>query len=74
MSALDTDVPLRFLIADDAEQHRRSVSFIERAVAKEGVLQVPATVLDETVWVLQSSYRLTQAEIATVLHRLLEAR
>ncbi len=74
MIALDTNVLVRFLIADDAEQHRQVVAFIERALAHESVLLIPSIVLVETVWVLRRSYRLTRAEIAAVLHRLLSVR
>jgi predicted nucleic-acid-binding protein len=74
MIALDTNVLVRFLVADDAEQHRQVVAFIERALARESVLLVPSIVLVETVWVLRRSYRLSRSEIAAVLHRLLAVR
>jgi predicted nucleic-acid-binding protein len=74
MVALDTNALVRFLVADDAEQHRQVVAFIERALAHESVLLIPSIVLVETVWVLRRSYRLTRAETAAVLHRLLAVR
>jgi predicted nucleic-acid-binding protein len=74
MIALDTNVLVRFLVDDDAEQHRQVVSFIGRALARESILLVPSIVLVETVWVLRRSYRLTRTEIAAVLHRLLAVR
>ncbi len=74
MIALDTNVLVRFLVADDIGQHRRAVAFIERSLATDTVLLIPDIVLVETVWVLRRSYRLTRAEIASVLHRLLAAR
>jgi predicted nucleic-acid-binding protein len=72
--ALDTNVLVRFLVADDAEQHRQAVASIERALASDAAVLITSIVLVETVWVLRRSYRLTRAEIAAVLHRLLSAR
>ncbi len=74
MIALDTNVLVRFLVADDAEQHRRALAFIEQSLAAETVLLVPEIVIVETVWVLRRSYRLSRAEVAAVLHRVLAAR
>jgi predicted nucleic-acid-binding protein len=72
--ALDTNVLVRFLVADDAEQHRRALTFIQRSLAAETTLLIPVIVLVETVWVLRRSYRLSRAEVATTLHRLVSAR
>lgn len=74
MIALDTNVLVRFLVADDAEQHRQAVAFVERALYAGSALLLPSIVLVETVWVLRRSYRLTRAEIAALLHRILAAR
>jgi predicted nucleic-acid-binding protein len=74
MIALDTNVLVRFLVADDAQQHLQAVASIERALASDAAVLITSIVLVETVWVLRRSYRLTRAEISAVLHRLLAAR
>jgi predicted nucleic-acid-binding protein len=72
--ALDTNVLVRFLVADDQEQNRRAREFIEAAVQKEDVLYISDIVLVETVWVLSRSYQFTRQEISKILHKLLAAR
>lgn len=39
MIALDTNVLVRFLVADDAHQHRQTVAFIERALSEASTLR-----------------------------------
>ncbi len=49
MIALDIKVLVRFLVADDKEQNRRTKEFIEVAVKKEAALYISDIVLVETV-------------------------
>ena len=74
MIALDTNVLVRFLVTDDAEQSAAAVALIERAITADATLYLSEIVVAETVWVLSRSYRFTRAEIAAILHRLLAAR
>lgn len=53
MIALDTNVLVRFLIADDPEQAERA-----RRLIQTNTVFVPNTVLLETYWVLKSAYSL----------------
>ena len=53
MIALDTNVLLRFLVADDAAQNRRAAEFIETVLENKGTLYISDIVLVETVWVLE---------------------
>ena len=74
MIALDTNVLVRFLVTDDAEQSADAVALIERAITADETLYLGEIVVAETVWVLSRSYRFTRAEIAAIIHRLLAAR
>lgn len=74
MIALDTNVLVRFLVEDDAAQHRRATQLIERASREEIPLLVTDVVLCELVWVLDYSYRVDRPELIAVLRELLSAR
>jgi predicted nucleic-acid-binding protein len=62
MLAIDTNLIVRYLTADDPEQSARAKLLIER----EDVF-VCTTVLLETEWVLRSVYGYTPARVATAL-------
>ena len=66
MTGIDTNVVVRFLVADDEDQHLRA-----RAVLASRGCFVPDTVLLETVWVLASVYRFSNAQIEAALRRFL---
>ncbi|MCC6157598.1 MAG: type II toxin-antitoxin system VapC family toxin [Deltaproteobacteria bacterium] len=74
MIALDTNVLVRFLVADDAAQSRRARALIERGIAAGERFFVADIVLCETVWVLDRAYGFSRAEIAGVLRALVAAR
>lgn len=64
--AVDTNVLLRFLLADDPIQHRASVETLEQATA----VILPLVALYEVGWVLNRTYGLSRAEIAAMLRGL----
>lgn len=64
--ALDTNVLVRFFMADDVAQARRARKLVE----SRAVLVAP-TVLLETEWVLRSGYRCAAADIAAYLQAFL---
>jgi predicted nucleic-acid-binding protein len=64
--ALDTNVIVRLVTADDPPQLRTA-----RALFQRGLLWVCKTVLLETEWVLRYSYDLDRDSIQKVFHRLL---
>ncbi len=64
--AVDTNVLLRFLLADDPIQHRASVETLEQATA----VILPLVALCEVGWVLNRTYGLSRAEIAAMLRGL----
>lgn len=59
MRAIDTNVLVRYLVADDPAQFRRA-----RKAVEAGRTFVPKTVLLETEWVLRHVYGLDRGDIA----------
>lgn len=59
MVAIDTDVLVRLLTADDRGQYRRSVAVF----SEEASIHLPDTVVLETEWVLRAAYQLDRAVI-----------
>jgi predicted nucleic-acid-binding protein len=68
MLAVDTNVLVRLLARDDAEQVGAAEAFISRGA------WVSHLVLAETFWVLHSVYDLSRAQIATAIEMLLNHR
>lgn len=66
MHAVDTNVIVRYLIADEPDQFARAASVMGRRR-----LFVPATVLMETAWVLSLSYGFDRARIVDGLRAIL---
>jgi len=74
VTALDTNVLVRFLVEDDAEETERAARLIEAAVEADERLFVSDVVFCEVVWVLGGAYEFRRAEIAAVLSELTRAR
>jgi predicted nucleic-acid-binding protein len=72
--AFDTNVVVRFLVADDAKQATRARAVVARAAHASEKLFIADVVWCETVWVLASAYGFRRAEIVTALRQLLGAR
>ncbi len=66
MRAIDTNVLVRLLVRDDAAQVRTAEAFVD------GSAWVSHLVLAETLWVLESVYDRTPAQLAAALEILLE--
>lgn len=66
MRALDTNILVRLIVRDDAQQADRAEAFIAQGA------WISHPVLAEAVWVLGSIYRLTAPQIALVVEMLLE--
>lgn len=62
MIAVDTNVVVRFLTADDEIQARKS-----RKLFKENVIWLTRTVFLETEWVLRGAYKLDRASVNKAL-------
>jgi predicted nucleic-acid-binding protein len=69
MIAVDTNVVVRLLVADDPLQGQIATRLFE-----ENEVAIPHTVLLETEWVLRKTYRFTRARIAETLLGLLGIR
>ena len=70
MIGLETNVLVRYIMQDDAKQARRAAALIESLTPERpGFISVVALV--ELVWVLESVYTLTRAQIAQALQTLL---
>jgi predicted nucleic-acid-binding protein len=65
MRAIDTNVVVRFLVDDDAEQARRA-----RGLIAAGEIYVPVSVLLETEWVLRAGYGLPASRLIPALRGL----
>ena len=74
MLGLDTNVVMRLLVADDAEQTRRVRKLVEQSLAREEPVLVSLLVLIESEWVLRSSYGFKRDEVLNMFRALLEAR
>jgi predicted nucleic-acid-binding protein len=68
MLAVDTNVLVRLLARDDADQVDSAEAFIKKGA------WVSHLVLAETLWVLDSVYDLSRAQIATAIEMLLNHR
>lgn len=64
--AIDTNVLVRYLTADDSRQF----AVAKAAIEGPDSLVIPTVVLCELVWVLRSLYRHARADIATTLRKL----
>ena len=68
MLAIDTNVLVRLLARDDADQVTAAEQFVARGA------WISHLVLAETLWVLDSVYELGRAQIATAVEMLLNHR
>lgn len=72
MRALDTNVLVRYLAADDPKQTPVAERFIDECRRKEEPLFLSILVLCEAVWVLERSYQQPKADVISTLERILE--
>lgn len=68
MRAADTNVLVRLIVRDDAEQARAADEFVAKGA------WVSHLVLAETLWVLSAVYERSAAQIATMVEMLLNHR
>ena len=66
MNGVDTNVLIRYLVADDPLQAVKA-----KRIMESGTSYVNCIVLCETVWVLESAYDYGRKEIADTLERIL---
>lgn len=70
MIGLDTNVLVRYLIADDARQVELVDRLVASALQRGEAFHVDTIVLCETVWVLRSSYGFSRQQILTALQQI----
>jgi predicted nucleic-acid-binding protein len=70
---LDTNVLLRLLVDDDAQQSAIARDFAAQTLSSEAPGYVSVVVLAELCWVLRQAHGFAPAEIATFVRQLLEA-
>jgi predicted nucleic-acid-binding protein len=70
---IDTNVLVRYLVADDADQHRAASVLIEESCTPEAPGLVHPVVLCELVWVLRQAYKVPRPEIVAALRLILTA-
>ena len=68
--AVDTNVLLRAIVADDEEQADKATDLLEEA----DMVAVSLQTLCEVVWVLRSAYKVSKDDIATAIRALLDTR
>ena len=66
MTAVDTNVVVRFLTRDDANQFQQAVALFDRET-----IHIPDTVWLETEWVLRYAYGYDASAVVTAFHGLL---
>jgi predicted nucleic-acid-binding protein len=71
MIGLDTNVLLRLLLRDDADQADRANAFIEASCSAEAPCFINRIVLVETAWVLRSGYGYRRDQVAGIIDGIL---
>ncbi|MGC9947611.1 MAG: type II toxin-antitoxin system VapC family toxin [Bryobacteraceae bacterium] len=74
MRGLDTNVLVRYLVADDVRQTALAVRLVEQSRQTGDPLYVSALVLCEAVWVLTRTYGHAKAEIIRALELILRTK
>ncbi|MDD2599081.1 MAG: type II toxin-antitoxin system VapC family toxin [Kiritimatiellae bacterium] len=70
MTAIDTNIIVRFLVKDDEEQALCVYKRFKQAEKKKEILFIPLLVLLETLWVLESAYNIKRNDILNSLEAL----
>ena len=63
MTAVDTNIIVRFLVRDDEQQAEMARNRLKQAETRREQIKVTLLVLLETIWVLASAYDKTRTEI-----------
>ena len=74
MIGIDTNVLVRYIAQDDAAQSAQATQLIEQACSAQAPGFIGVVVLVELVWVSESCYGATRAEVVEILRRILSIR
>ncbi len=70
MKALDTNIIVRFFVADDQVQTKKVYEIFKSAEIKKTPLFITILVILETIWVLESVYKISRTNIIAVFRNL----
>lgn len=71
MKGIDTNILIRFLVGDDEMQAKTVYNLFKKAESEKNEFFVPLLVILELIWVLESVYAITRAEILDSIRELL---
>ena len=71
MTGIDTNVLVRYLVQDDAEQARKATYFITNECSTDDTGLINRIVLCELVWVLETAYDYPRNAVAMALEKIL---
>lgn len=71
MTGLDTNILVRYLTRDDADQFAKVAALLERSADQGERFVISTAVLCEVVWVLESAYDYSRGEIAGAIAMIL---
>ncbi|MCP3872208.1 MAG: type II toxin-antitoxin system VapC family toxin [Desulfobacteraceae bacterium] len=71
MKAVDTNILIRFLVGDNELQAKKVYSILKKAESEKKELFVPLLVVLEMIWVLESVYDISRAEVLDAIRDLL---
>ena len=75
MKGIDTNVLVRYIVQDDPIQSKQANQFIKKnTMAEENLIFIPAIVLCELAWVLESCYSYQKQDIINVLEKILKTQ
>ena len=74
MIGIDTNILVRYLAQDDPVQSPRARQIIERLLSEQDPGFISLVTITETVWVLRSSYAMTDQAIAAALELILRVQ
>ena len=74
MTGIDTNVLVRYVVQDDAEQTRRATAFVERHCTVQTPGWISCIVLSEFAWLLAKGYKYAKADVVKVLRLLLSTK
>jgi predicted nucleic-acid-binding protein len=73
MASLDTNVLVRYIVEDDADQLEAARRLIGRCVREGGTLHAPVTVILELEWVLRRSFGFAKDDVMRAMSSLFSA-
>lgn len=71
MTAVDTNVIVRFLVGDDPKESKTVYNILKEVEEQKSSLHVPILVVFELIWVLDSVYDISRKDILSSLDQLL---